>query len=186
MIAAFLKANTAPLPCASAVIGASARLVFGAVLAGYFWASGLTKLDGTGLSANAYIQIFPRQMEAAGYDPSALPALAHAVTAAGTLAEFALPLLILLGLFTRLSAVGMLGFLAVMTLTDIVGHGIGAETIGAPFDRDATGLVWDQRLLWAWLLGGLALTGAGPLSVDRMLQKRVAGRSARGSESPCT
>lgn len=178
MIAAILSANTMPIPGAAAAIGASARLVFGSVLAGYFWASGLTKIDGFGLSANAFIQVFPKQMEAAGYDPSAMSFLAHVVTAAGTLAEFVLPLLILLGLFTRLSAVAMLGFLAVMTLTDIAGHGVGPETIGAPFDRDATSLLWDQRLLWAWLLGVLALTGAGPLSADRMLQKLVSGRSA--------
>ncbi len=176
MIAAFIRANSAPLSGAPGAIGASARAVFASVLAGYFWASGLTKLDGFGLSANAYIQIFPRRMDAAGYDPSALPALAHLVTAAGTAAEFALPLLIVLGLFTRAAAVGMLGFVAVMTLTDIAGHGIGPETIGAPLDRDPAAVVWDQRLLWAWLLGTLALTGAGPLSADRALGKLVPPR----------
>ncbi|MDO6586764.1 DoxX family membrane protein [Salipiger sp. 1_MG-2023] len=176
MIAQLHRIETARIDAAP-LIGLSARLVFGAVLAGYFWASARTKLDGLTLSPNAYAQVFPRQLEATGYDPSALPFLAHVITAAGTAAEFVLPLLLLLGLFTRLSAVAMLGFLAVMTLTDLYGHGVGPETIGAPFDRDPAAPLWDQRLLWAWLLGVLALSGGGALSLDRQLPRLWSGKA---------
>ena len=80
----------------------------GAVLSLYFWASALTKLgDGIfgfcfhqrGLCAN-----FPHAMENVGYDPSALGLWHWAVVTAGTWAEIILPLTILIGLFTRLSA----------------------------------------------------------------------------------
>ena len=105
-----------------------ARFVFAAVLAGYFWASGVTKL-GDGLfglfspSTGAYAQIFPKAFEAVGYDASQLGLFHWAVVVAGTLAEFVLPLLIILGLLTRLAALGMMGFVAVQSLTDLYGHG---------------------------------------------------------------
>ena len=62
---------------APGVLPSLARLVFAGVLMVYFWASALTK-TGEGLfgvlqpSLGAYAQIFPRQMEAAGYDVSHL------------------------------------------------------------------------------------------------------------------
>ncbi len=89
-----------------------ARLVFAGTLLMYFWVSGLTKLgDGfMGLfqpSVGAYAQIFPRVMEAVVYDTSQLSIWHWAVVVAGTWAEFILPALIVVGLFTRLSALGM-------------------------------------------------------------------------------
>lgn len=159
----------APLPNVNDMLGLSARIVFASVLAGFFWASAMTKLDGFGLSANAYVQILPRQMEQAGYDPSALGLFAHVIVLAGTLAEFLLPLLIILGLLTRPAALAMIGFVAVMTLTDIAGHGVGPETIGRAFDRQPDSPIMDQRLLWVWLLAVLAASGGGWLSLDRLL-----------------
>ncbi|HCT34062.1 MAG TPA: hypothetical protein DF966_12965, partial [Sulfitobacter sp.] len=88
-----------------------ARFLFAAVLTQYFFTSGLTKLDGLfTLSTGAYVQIFPRAFEAAGYDATALSAWHGLVAYAGTLAEFVLPALIVLGLFTRFAALGMIGF----------------------------------------------------------------------------
>jgi putative oxidoreductase len=57
-----------------------ARLVFAAVLLLFFWRSAMTKLGGglAGLfqpSDGAYVQIFPRAMEAAGYQPEPYPNL---------------------------------------------------------------------------------------------------------------
>lgn len=155
-----------------ALLGTGGRLVFAAVLAGYFWKSALTKVEGGGLSSGAYVQIFPRAMERVGYDPSQFGPLADVVVAAGTLAEFLLPLLLILGAFTRLAAVGMIGFIAVMSLTDILGHGLDADSIGAIFDRRPDALIADQRLLWIWLLVSLAAVGGGPLSLDRWLFHR--------------
>ena len=110
------------------VLPTLARFVFAAVLLVYFWGSALTKLgDGPlGLfrpSSGAYVQIFPKAMEAAGYDASALGLWHWVVVVAGTSAEFLLPALLLIGLCTRLAALGMLGFVAVQTLTDLFGHG---------------------------------------------------------------
>ena len=157
-----------------------ARLTFAATLTGYYWASGLTKLgDGPlglfGPTTGAYAQIFPRQLEAVSYDASQLSPLHGLVVIAGTWAEFLLPALILLGLFTRLAALGMIGFVLLQSLTDIYGHGLmDAASIGAWFDRMPDGLILDQRLLWVFLLTVLLLKGAGPLSLDALLRQQRA------------
>lgn len=144
-----------------------ARLVFVAVLFGYFWASALTKFDGPfSPSMGSYAQIFPKAFEAVGYDPSGLSLWHSLVVLAGGYAEFVLPVLIVLGLLTRLAALGMMGFVLVQSLTDIMGHGASA---GAWFDRASDALILDQRALWFLLLAVLLCKGAGPLSADRYL-----------------
>ena len=153
-----------------------ARFAFAAVLLGYFWNSGLTKL-GDGIfgfltpSSGAYIQIFPRTMEAAGYDTSQLGLFHWAVVVAGTAAEFVLPLLIVVGLMTRLAALGMIGFVVVQSLTDLYGHGGIAHdgTLGAWFDRMPDALILDQRAFWVLTLLVLVFHGAGRLSLDRLV-----------------
>ena len=149
-----------------------ARAVFAATLLAYYWASAVTKLGGGPFSpsAGAYIQIFPKAVEAAGYDVSQLSAVHTAVVLLGTWAEFLLPVLIVLGLATRLAALGMIGFVAMQSLVDITGHGLAAADIGAFFDTNPSSLILDQRAFWVLLLIILALRGAGPLSVDRILQ----------------
>lgn len=155
-----------------------ARFAFAATLLGYYWASAATKLgDGPlGLfrpGTGAYAQIFPRQLEAVGYDASQLSALHWLVTLGGTWAEFLLPALIVAGLLTRLAAAGMIGFVALQSLTDIYGHGLmGADNIGAWFDRMPDGLILDQRLLWLVLLSVPLIKGAGALSLDALLLRR--------------
>jgi putative oxidoreductase len=145
----------------------AARLLFAGVLLGYFWASAATKLDGVFTpSLGAYAQIFPKVFEAVGYDASQLGLWHRLVVLAGAWAEYVLPLLIVLGLFTRLAALGMVGFVVVQSLTDIHGHGAGA---GAWFDRASDALILDQRAFWVLLLLVLVLKGAGPVSADRLL-----------------
>ena len=123
-------------------LGLFARFAFAGVLLVYFWNAALTKL-GSGLfglvqlSPGAYMQIVPGAMEAAGYDPSALAIHHHLIVYAGTYAEFILPALIVLGLFTRLAAIGMMVFVAVQSYVDIAFHGADEKTIGALFDRFA-------------------------------------------------
>ena len=91
---------------------------------------------------------------------------------AGTWAEFILPLLIIIGLFTRLAALGMIGFVVVQSLTDIYGHnGTDIKTLGAWFDRFPDGVILDQRLFWVFLLSLLVVKGAGAVSVDALLRK---------------
>lgn len=161
---------------APSLLPSLARFAFGAVLLVYYWNSAMLKL-GDGLfspSLGAYAQIFPGAMEAAGYDPSALSGFHTAVVLAGTWAEFLLPALLLVGLFTRLAAAGMIGFIVVQSLTDLFGHGgiEHAATLGKWFDRLPDGVILDQRLLWVFLLIVLIVKGAGPLSLDRVLRLR--------------
>ncbi len=155
------------------VVPLAARLVFAGVLLMYFWASAMTKLgDGfAGLflpSDGAYAQIFPRALEAAGYDSTQLGVLPWLVTVAGTWAEFLLPALIVVGLFTRIAALGMIGFVIVQSLTDVFGHGADSVTIGHWFDRAPDALILDQRALWVVLLLALATMGGGRFSLDAL------------------
>jgi putative oxidoreductase len=144
-----------------------ARLVFAGVLLGYFWASAMTKFQGPFTpSIGAYGQIFPRAFEAVGFDPSGLGLWHQLVALAGGYAEFVLPALIVVGLLTRVAALGMAGFVVVQSLTDMFGHGAAA---GFWFDRASDALILDQRALWLLLLAVLVLKGAGPLSADRVL-----------------
>jgi putative oxidoreductase len=158
------------------VLPTLARLVFAGVLFGYFWSSALTKLDAPFTpSLGAYAQIFPRAFEAVGYDASQLGLWHQLVVLMGAWAEFALPVLIVLGLLTRLAALGMIGFVLVQSLTDLWGHGAAA---GAWFDRAADAAILDQRAFWLLLLAALVLKGAGPLSADRLLRGRLSRQPA--------
>jgi len=159
---------------APVVLPTLARLVFAGVLLVYFWSSASTKLDGLLTpSAGAYIQIFPRVVEAAGYDFGQLGLYHRVVVLVGTWAEFALPLLIVLGLLTRLAALGMVGFVVVQSLTDVIGHGVAGDDLGAWFDGASGALILDQRALWLVLLAVLVFKGAGPLALDRLLAGRI-------------
>lgn len=161
---------------ASPILPTLARLIFAGVLLAYFWSSAKTKLAGLfTLDAGAFIQIFPKKFEALGYDPSQFGLFDRLIVFAGTYAEFILPFLIVIGLFTRLAALGMIGFILVQSLTDIFGHGADAKTIGTWFDTASDAHIVDQRAFWMFLLIYLVLRGGGPLSVDRLLSGRRAG-----------
>ncbi|KIN61654.1 DoxX subfamily protein [Sulfitobacter noctilucae] len=155
------------------VLPTLARFLFAAVLLIYFLNSGLTKL-GEGFaglwtpSVGAYAQIFPRALEAAGYDTDALSIFHRLVVVAGTWAEFLLPAMIVLGIMTRLAALGMIGFVVVQSVTDLVGHG-ATDALGEWFDRFPDAAILDQRALWIFLLITLIIKGAGPISFDRAL-----------------
>ncbi len=150
-----------------------ARFTFAATLLLYFLNSARTKI-GEGVFgfldvSRAYGQIFPQVFEAVGYDDEAMSAFQWLIALAGTWAEFILPVLILIGLFTRLAALGMIGFIIVQSLTDIYGH--MAEKYGVWFDRISDGVIMDQRLFWVTVLMILVVRGAGPLSLDRLMQR---------------
>lgn len=155
-----------------------ARLVFAGVLAVYFYNSGLTKVgDNIWTPAvGAYAQIFPRALEAAGYDASGLTIFHQVVVFAGIFAEFLLPTLIIIGLFTRLAAIGMIGFILMQSLTDLYGHRQFDE-LGTWFDRFPDALIIDQRAFWVFVLLTLVLKGAGPISIDRLLIGRHRNQS---------
>jgi uncharacterized membrane protein YphA (DoxX/SURF4 family) len=90
------------------------RFTFAAVLAGYYWASAMTKLEGLFTpTIGAYYQILPGITEAAEYDTDAISIFFTPIVLLGSWAEFVLPLLILIGLFTRGAALAMIGFVGV-------------------------------------------------------------------------
>ena len=174
-----------PLERADWLLPTLARFLFAAVLAAYFWVSGMTKL-GDGIfgvfqpSLGAYAQIFPRVMENVGYDVTQLGVYHWAVVTAGTVAEFILPLLIIIGLLTRLASLGMIGFIVVQSLTDLNGHGKWGDglVLGAWFAAPSNSLVMGRRALWVFLLLLLVIKGAGPISFARALAPKAAPATA--------
>ncbi len=166
MISETLKNRVAP-----ELLPLLARFAFAATLLVWFWRSALTKL-GDGISGywtpslNAYAQVFPKKFEEAGYDVDAMGLMEQLVVLAGTYGEFILPVLIALGLFTRLASLGMLVFLAVLTYVDITGHG---ATVGVWFDGSPDGMIADLRIYWGLALFVLLCHGGGSLSLDGLL-----------------
>lgn len=161
-------------------LGLAARLIFASVTLNFFLASARTKVvDVTGsesapldyftLEPGALAQIAPKALEHAGFDTSQVGFEIWLIAYAGTLAEFVLPVLLLFGLFTRLSALGMIGFIAVMTWVDVTGHGTVAFDTAKLFDRAPSDLIMDQRLMWLFPLIYLVVRGAGWVSVDAII-----------------
>ena len=165
------------------LVGLSARAVFASVLFMFFINSALTKLGPGPLgflspSVGAYAQILPEMMKSAGFDVTKIAFFPYGlIVLLGTWAEFILPVLIVLGLFTRAASLAMIGFIVVMSYVDITGHGVDAKTIGMPFDGIPTGMIADQRLLWCLLLLVLVIKGAGAISLDALLKKSCEGKS---------
>lgn len=112
-------------------------------VAGIFWLSARTKVEGWFTVSDSAYTLFRE-----GYKLPLLPPELAAQIA--TVAEHVFPVLLMLGLFTRLSALALLG----MTLV--------IQVFVYP---DA----WPTHLSWAGLLLYLAGRGAGPVSLDRAL-----------------
>lgn len=144
---------------------AALQLLARVALAGLFWRSGQTKIEGFALDlAEGRVELgWPRLAPQAvdlfrdEYRLPLLPPEAAAVLAAG--AEHLLPLLLLFGLGTRGAALGLL----VMTVVIQVFVYPGA---------------WPTHGIWAAALGGLLLRGGGPWSLDAWFVRRgpAAGR----------
>ncbi|MGI9491560.1 MAG: DoxX family protein [Geminicoccaceae bacterium] len=161
-------------------LGLLARLVFAAVLFMYFFNSALKKIgDGPlgflEISSGAYAQIMPSIAEAYNYDATQIPLIPYKLIAyAGTYAEFVLPILIIIGLFTRIAAIGMIVFVLVQSYVDIAFHNVGESTIGAWFDNISNSAILDQRALWVFLFVYLVVRGAGAISLDYLFNGRKA------------
>lgn len=130
-------------------------------IAGTFWRSGQTKVQGFAIDLVEGTAQFgwPRLSDSAVAlfrDEYKLPLLPPEIGA--TLAAFgehALPLLLLLGLATRLSAAGLLAMTAVIQLLVYPG-------------------AWPTHGTWAALLLMLMSMGPGALSLDWILARRAA------------
>ena len=121
-------------------------LVDRVAIAAIFFLSGRTKVDGLLTVSEGAYALFREE-----YRVPLLPAEIAAHLA--TYAEHLFPILLVLGLFTRLSALALLGMTAVI------------QVFVYP---DA----WPTHLSWAGLLLYLAGRGAGPLSLDRVFAIR--------------
>lgn len=120
------------------------------VLAGIFWRSGQTKIEEGSwftISENTYF-LFQEE-----YSGVPLPSDLAAVMA--TVSEHLFPILLVLGLFTRLSAAALLGMTVVIQIFVY---------------PDAW---WPVHSLWAALALVLIVRGGGLLSLDAALVKRT-------------
>lgn len=155
------------------LIETMARLVFAGLLLSYYLGSAMTKFDAGFLglfppSAGAFAQILPPIAEEFSYDVEAIPFFPwHLIVIAGTLAEIILPVLIIVGLLTRISALGMIGFVIVQTFVDVQFHG---ADFGGLLNAQSGELI-DQRLLWIFLLLVMVVKGAGKISIDHVLHR---------------
>lgn len=161
------------------LLGLAARFVFASVLLVYFINSARTKL-GEGFfgllnpSDGAYAQILPAMMEQVGYDASQIPFFPYGlIVVAGTLGELLLPIMVTIGLFTRISSLGMIVFIIVMSYVDITGHYIDEASIGTLFDGNPGAIIADQRLMWIFVLFVLVLRGPGRVSVDWLIGRSI-------------
>ncbi len=158
--------------CSDWIVPTLARAVFTVILLNYYVGSAVTKF-GDGIlgflspGAGAYVQIFPKAMEAVGYDHTQLSIFHTLIVYAGTYSEILLPIMIVVGLLTRLAALGMIGFVVVQSFVDITGHGVSGRDIGSWFDSDAGSLIMDQRTFWVFLFLVLVLKGGGRYALDR-------------------
>ena len=159
-------------------LGFAARFVFASVLLLYYYNSGLTKLGEGPLgflapSAGAFGQILPPLLDEAGYDIDAIAYFPwHLIVIAGTWAEFILPVMIILGFFTRIAALGMVIFVVVQSYVDVVFHGLEPKFVGALFDRFPDAIIYDQRLMWIFVLLVWVIKGGGKLSIDHLLSRK--------------
>lgn len=125
------------------VIGLFARIG----VAGVFFRSGQNKVSGWEITPSTYF-LFQEE-----YKVPLLPPELAAQTA--TLAEHVLPVLLVLGLATRLSALGLLGMTIVIQIFVYPNS-------------------WPDHALWATALLLLVLRGPGPLSLDHLLGRQIA------------
>ena len=130
---------------ASALLNQSVLLMIQRLgIAAVFFQSGRTKVEGLFTIPDTTVELFRSE-----YALPLLPPELAAYLAAG--AEHLFPLLLVLGLFTRLSAAGLLA----MTLV--------IQVFVYP---DA----WPTHLSWAGLILPLIALGGGRLSLDRLLR----------------
>ena len=152
------------------------RLAFASVLLLYYLNSAWGSLDGSLLnlfspSDGAFAAMVPPVLEAAEYDKDAVAWPWHVFVTAGVLAELILPILVILGLFGRIAAAGMIVVVFVQSTVDIAFHGLEEKSIGAPFDRLPDAVIWDQRLLWVTVLLLIVVNGPGRASLDGLLRR---------------
>ena len=163
--------------------GLAARFAFASLLFFYYLNSGWNKL-GDGIfgflnpSLGAYASILPPVMEHYGFDVEAIPFFPwDIIVLLGTWTEFLLPILIVIGLFSRIASIGMIIFIIVQSYVDVAFHGLEAKFVGSMFDRLPDAIIFDQRMLWIFVLLMIIVNGPGRVSVDHVLGRWFNARS---------
>lgn len=116
-------------------------------VAGIFWRSGRTKVEGVFTVSDAAVSLFADEYQLPFLDPTLAATLA-------AVAEHALPILLVLGLGSRLAAAGLLGMTLVIQLLVY---------------PDA----WPTHISWMALLALVLVKGAGSVSLDAWLRPRL-------------
>jgi putative oxidoreductase len=149
-----MKALTAPYHRAVAMLSTpiieAATLLFVRVsLAGIFWRSGRTKVDeGSWLSVSDTAKfLFEEEYKGVPLPPELAAYMA-------TYAEHLFPALLVIGLFTRLSALALLG------MTMVIQIFVYPEAW------------WSVHMIWVALALVLIVRGGGSLSLDALLNRR--------------
>jgi putative oxidoreductase len=119
-----------------------ARISIGAI----FWRSGATKVNGFSLSENA-IELFREDYKLPLIDPVVAATLA-------ALAEHIFPVLLIVGLASRLSATALLGMTAIIQFFVYPG-------------------AWPIHGVWATALLVIIARGPGLISLDALIAKRM-------------
>lgn len=145
-----------------------ARAGFGAVLLPWFAIGGLTKIAGLTLSVGPPAGVWPLSLGAYyAFLPevmtqNAVPTAGHhAFVLFMTLLELLLPLMVVAGVFGRLSASLLIAHIWVASLATGQLFGTGRLFDASPFDPGP-----DRVLLWSLVLLPIAVHGAGPISID--------------------
>lgn len=161
------------------VLVTACRAGFAAVLLPWFLIGGLTKIAGLGLSVGPAAGIWPLSLGAyhaflpgivaQGTEPS-VPE--HAFVLAMTLAELALPFMVVAGVFGRSAAALLMVHIWLAAAATGRLTGPGALFDAGPFDAGP-----DRLVLWSLVLLPVALLGAGPVSADGLIARLRRGRA---------
>lgn len=158
--------------------GFAARFAFASVLLVYYLNSASNKL-GDGLlgflhpSIGAYASIIPPVFDSYGNSVEDVPFFPwDLIVIVGTLGELVLPILVVVGLFSRIAAIGMIVFVVVQSFVDVMYFEVTGKYLGAMFDRFPDAIIFDQRLLWIFVLLMIVVNGPGKLSLDYLLRRR--------------
>lgn len=128
----------------------AALLMTRLALAGVFWRSGRTKVD-----PNSWFSISDTTYFLFAEDYAAVPLPSHVAAVAATVAEHAFPILLVLGLATRLSA------LALLIMTMVIQIFVFPEAW------------WPIHSLWVALALILIVRGGGRIGLDPIIGSQV-------------
>lgn len=116
-----------------------------------FWKSGLTKWDGFGVLSETPVLLFENEFLLHIFGQEYSFPFPTFMAYASSIGEIILPILVVLGLFTRFAALGLLFMTLIIQLTF----------------PDA----WPLHLTWAAMAIGVVYIGGSRLSLDALLRK---------------